>query len=419
MASTEPLTLTDKLRDRERWSRFADCLAVGLAVSLPWSTSATAIFAALFAIVVLPTTRADDWRNVLRQPAGWLPVLLFAFGALGMLWANVPMAERLDGLKSFTKLLFIPLLMVQFQRSERGSWAMAGFLISCTVLVAASWYLALMPGLEWRGVNALGIPVKDFISQSAMLTVSIFIMAEWALNAWHRGKKYVALAIILLLLVFFLNLVTVTFTRATVVVLPVLILLFGITRFGWRGLLALVAGAALIVAVAWPLSDQLRRRVITFTAELQAYRISNTASSAAERAEFYKKSVEFIVQAPILGHGTGSIRELFRKSALGQTGVSAVASANPHNQTFAVAIQLGLIGVSVLFAMWIAHLMMFRGAGLAAWAGLVVVSQNVVNSVFNSHLFDFTHGWLYVVGAGIAAGTVLYQRSAGEGGVSA
>ena len=47
----------------------------------------------------------------------------------------------------------------------------------------------------------------------------------------------------------------------------------------------------------------------------------------------------------------------------------------PHNQTFAVAIELGLVGVAVLWAMWIAHLFLFRGNGLAGWMGLVIVRR--------------------------------------------
>ena len=109
----------------------------------------------------------------------------------------------------------------------------------------------------------------------------------------------------------------------------------------------------------------------------------------------------------MIGHGTGSIRDQFRRAVEGETGMAAVASANPHNQTFAVAIQLGLVGAAVLFAMWLAHLLLFRGEGLAAWAGLVVVAQNIVGSLFNSHLFDFTQGWGYVIGVGVAAGMVL------------
>jgi len=30
-----------------------------------------------------------------------------------------------------------------------------------------------------------------------------------------------------------------------------------------------------------------------------------------------------------------------------------------------------------------------------------------LSSLINSHLFDFTEGWIYVLGVGIAAGTML------------
>jgi len=32
--------------------------------------------------------------------------------------------------------------------------------------------------------------------------------------------------------------------------------------------------------------------------------------------------------------------------------------------------------------------------------------------LFNSHLFDFTQGWFYVMGVGIAGGALMYQRDA-------
>jgi O-antigen ligase len=74
-----------------------------------------------------------------------------------------------------------------------------------------------------------------------------------------------------------------------------------------------------------------------------------------------------------------------------------------------VGIQLGLLGVCLLLAMWIAHLMLFRGKGSLAWIGTVIVAQNIVSSTFNSHLSDFTQGWLYVLGTGVVGGMVLRQ----------
>ena len=121
--------------------------------------------------------------------------------------------------------------------------------------------------------------------------------------------------------------------------------------------------------------------------------------------------MSFVETAPIIGHGTGSITSSFARRRFGQTGASSVASANPHNQIFAVAIQLGLLGTVVLVAMWTAHVMLFRGSGFIAWIGLIIVVQNVVSSLFNSHLFDFTQGWLYVFGVGVVGGMVLREQS--------
>jgi hypothetical protein len=65
----------------------------------------------------------------------------------------------------------------------------------------------------------------------------------------------------------------------------------------------------------------------------------------------------------------------------------------------------------VLIAMWVAHWLLFLNSSFAGWFGLVVVTQNIVSSLFNSHLSDFTHGWIYVFGVGVAAGVVLRRAS--------
>ena len=98
---------------------------------------------------------------------------------------------------------------------------------------------------------------------------------------------------------------------------------------------------------------------------------------------------------------------LFEQAAIGQTGAAAEIIGNPHNQTLNVAVQWGAIGIVVLYAMWLVHCLLFRGDGLIAWVGLLVVVQNIFTSLFNSHLFDFHEGWMYVLGVGIAGGTLL------------
>src|SRR5262249_46817495 len=86
---------------------------------------------------------------------------------------------------------------------------------------------------------------------------------------------------------------------------------------------------------------------------------------------------------------------------------SGAVPVNVHNVTLQVGVQLGLVGVAVLWAMWVAHLLLFRGTGLAAWLGLGLVVQGIVGSLTFAYLFDFTCGGNYVFGVGVLGGMVL------------
>jgi O-antigen ligase len=204
---------------------------------------------------------------------------------------------------------------------------------------------------------------------------------------------------------FVINLGFVAVSKTSLVVAPVLFLLFGIRFLKPRAMALLFLGGAVIAALVLASSPYLRKRVSAVLPEVQSYFKSETASSSGERLEYWKKAITFVSEAPVIGHGTGSIADLYRRAQSGE-GLSAEMTENPHNQTAAVAIQLGLLGVAILWAMWLAHLWMFRAQGLAAWTGFVLVVQNVIASAFNSHLFDFTEGWTYVIGVGIAGGRV-------------
>lgn len=396
--------------DRDRASRLADGAAVALAASLPWSTSATAILVVVWLIAAVP---ALDWlalRKMLVIPAGALPLVLVTLGVVGMFWANVSWAERINGISSFAKLLVIPLLLCHFIRSDRGSHVLIGFVASCMLLLIYSWVIFVWPGVPApTSSRSLGVPVKDYISQSSMFTICIFVMAQVAIDLWRCGRRNLAVPVFGLSLLFLANIFYISTSRTALVVVLILLIVFGLRAFGWKGAIGLFIGVAALGAVAWPSADYLRQRANNFVAEIQAYNPDGVPTSAGERLTFWTKSIGFIKSSPLIGHGTGSIRDQFKKSVVGRSGMAAQVAENPHNQILAVGIELGFAGIAVLLTMWLAHLALFRSAGLAAWVGLVVVIQNIVGSQFNSHLFDFTHGWVYVVGVGIAGGVALQQ----------
>ena len=394
---------------REAWCslvvqcRSLDVLAAITAASLPWSTTATAIFIGLWLIVLLPTIDWSRFVGDLSRPACALPLAFVALAIAGVGWSEASWPESLHGIKPVLKLLLIPFLLYHFERSPRGTWVFIAFLGSCVLLMLLSWIVLFVPQFKITTTASAGVPVKNYIDQSQEFTLCAFALALPALISFRERRLAPAVGYLALLLTFVANMAFVVSARAALVYMPVLLVMFAWRYLNRRAMLALFATAAVAAILVWSTSPYQRQRVADIATEYHGYE-SNTVASTAQRLEFWRKSVKFFADAPLFGHGTGATKQLFERDAVGQAGLSAEVTGNPHNQTLNVAVQWGLVGAMVLYAMWLNHLVLFRGDDLAAWIGLVVVVQNLVSSLFNSHLFDFHEGWIYVLGVGIAAG---------------
>ena len=68
--------------DRARLASVADWLAVGVAVAMPWSISASQILTAAWLFALIPTLDVTEMRRELRSAAGALPVLAIAMTLL-------------------------------------------------------------------------------------------------------------------------------------------------------------------------------------------------------------------------------------------------------------------------------------------------------------------------------------------------
>lgn len=396
-------------RDPAAWLTTADALAVLIALSLPWSTSLVGIFAILWLVAIMPTLDLRRFRDLLKRPICLLPVGLFAIAAVGTLWSDAAWGARLYAVGPAAKLLMLPLLFYHFRHSTRGMWVFVAFLVSCTLLMSMSWIVLLDPAITLkRGDAERGIFVKNYIDQSQEFALCAVALA-WPVIMLLREKR-VALAALLaaLSLSFIFNMAVVIVSRTALVTMPVMLAVFAALHLKWRSNLALLIAALLVAGLAWAASPQLRQTAAKFTRDYEIYKDLNQPTSIGMRLEFWQKSLRFFAEAPIIGHGTGSTRGLFEQAATGpRVLASGQVIGNPHNQTLNVAVQWGIVGVVLLYAMWLAHLLLFRGEGLVPWLGLLVVVQNIFTSLFNSHLFDFHEGWMYVLGVGVAGGMTL------------
>ena len=403
-------------RDPATWATAVDVLAVLLALSLPWSTSLVGILGVVIVLAMMPFLDVEAFLRSLRRPISALPIVFFLLALVGTLWSDAAWGARLYAVGPTAKLLVLPFLFYHFERSQRGQWVFVAFLVSCTLLMVMSWIVAFKPGLALKVIDdgvSRGIFVKNYIDQSQEFTLCAVALAYPTVMSLRAKRIWPALLLAALGLSFVVNMAFVIVSRTALVTMPIMAAVFGLLHLRLRTNLMILAAAIVVAAAAWLASAQLETTLTRFSTEYREYKDTGRATSIGERLEYWRKSLQFFVDAPFAGHGTGSTRGLFEKAATGPNGLAASAVVgNPHNQTLNVAVQWGVVGIAVLYAMWTLHLLLFRGEDLANWIGLLVVVQNIFTSLFNSHIFDFHEGWMYVLGVGVAGGMVLKAQLA-------
>ena len=395
------------------WAKGADIIAVLIALSLPWSTSLVGILNVLWIIAVVPTIDPQELAALVKRPICIFPLALFVLALVGTLWSDAAWGVRLHAVSPTAKLLMLPLLFYHYARSERGIWVFKAFLISCALLMVMSWIVAFDPDITLKSTRdplERGIFVKNYIDQSQEFVLCAVVLAFPVIKLLREQKIVPALLLSALALSFLVNMAFVVVSRTALVTMPIMLAVFALVHLRWRSIAIIACAIVVLAGVAWTTSPQLRKTIGTFSRDYRLYKEQNIPTSAGLRIEFWEKSLRFFTEAPIVGHGTGSTLGLFEQAAVGHTGAAGEVINNPHNQTLNVAVQWGVIGIVVLYAMWLSHLLLFRGEGLMAWIGLMVVVQNIFTSLFNSHIFDFHEGWMYVLGAGIAGGAVLQAK---------
>jgi O-antigen ligase len=388
--------------------------AVLAALTLPWSTSLVAIFITCWLGAVAWMMDYRAYLQSLKRPICLLPLALAALAIVGTLWSDASWNARLYAIVPTVKLLVLPGLFYHFERSARGMWVLVAFLLSGSVLMVASWIVVLDPAFSLKPAEEAerGIFVKNYIDQSQEFALCAVALAYPVITFLRQKRIWLAGLLIAVSLSFVVNMALVIVSRTALVSMPIMLPMFAVLHLKWRSNVVILCAAVLLAGLAWVISPQLRWTATTFVRDYQIYKERDQPTSIGLRLEFWQKSLRFFAEAPIIGHGTGSTRGLFEQAATGPKVLAAgQVIGNPHNQTLNVAVQWGTVGVVVLYAMWWFHLLLFRGDGLVPWIGLLVVVQNVVTSLFNSHLFDFHEGWMYVLGVGIAGGMTLGKGS--------
>lgn len=379
--------------------------AIVTAFMLPISTSGQAIAVTIFIVLALATLDCPHFAATMRAPAAWLPVALFVMLVAGVLWSTQPFGLAIKWVAPYAKLLLIPLVMSAAFTPAQARDIGYGYLAACLIILMLSSASLLWPTGPWTWFKSPGVPFKDNAVQSECFALCAFGLALAAVKTWTQHRRR-AIAMAVLALMFFADVFLIYISKTGVLVTVALLGLLFLHIEGWRNTALLAVPAILIMATALWLSAPAQKRLAEISTDMRSGAGGSESLSTGSRLDFWSKGAEFLKAAPLIGHGTGSIRSLYQSLEASRPSPYGEATPDPHNQFLHIALQIGLIGGAILLAMWAAHAWMFVGRDLASVMGFAIVLQNVLGSLFNSHISTVTQGMLYCLAVGLLGAVV-------------
>ncbi|MGY4420395.1 O-antigen ligase [Bradyrhizobium sp. JR6.1] len=320
MASSAPAAACPAWRDPARWQTTTDVVAVLIALSLPWSTSLVGIFGVVLLIAIAPTVDLRAFWALLKRPICVAPIALFCLALAGTLWSDAAWGARLYAVGPTAKLLVLPVLLYHFQRSTRGTWVLVAFLVSCTLLMLMSWLVLAYPHLALRAPapSEQGVFVKNYIDQSQEFTLCAVALAYPIVMLLRAKRILPAVLLVAIALSLFANMALVVVSRTALVTVPIMFAVFALLHLRWHSIVLIICAVAALSVVAWYSSPQLRWTAESFQRDYKLYKERNEPTSLGLRLEFWRKSLGFFAEAPLVGHGTGATRGLIRARRQGR-----------------------------------------------------------------------------------------------------
>ncbi len=104
---------------------------------------------------------------------------------------------------------------------------------------------------------------------------------------------------------FLANMAFVIVSRTALVTIPIMLAVFAVLHLRWQTTLMILCAAVVACVIAWAASPLLQERISSIGLQYQLYEQQGATTSVGERLEFWRKSLRFFVEAPIVGHGTG------------------------------------------------------------------------------------------------------------------
>ncbi len=316
---------------------------------IPVSTALMNLFLALgLVLLLLSGTHLTHCKTLLAHPFVRAALLLLAYLGVAALYADADPADSWERWLKYAKLL-LPALILPLFLQARPRPPILGALLSALALILLGIYAVasgLLDELPREGDPLVHFTVdggfKTRIITSILAAFAAYAFAVLAIEHKHRRRTLTVLALAAAGYVLILS----SGLTGRLVLLGLLVMFWFQVSGLKRGALLVALSLALALPSMYFTSDSLQQRVqnIRHADERVPGR---KASSIQERIQLLRNGVAVILDAPLLGRGTGAVR------TPGAEGATAVM--NIHNQYLMLWAEGGLPALGLLLYLFHTH----------------------------------------------------------------
>ncbi len=383
----------------ESTSKIMACAAL-FAIVLP--TAVPNIFLALFLIFsIIAGNYKFKYQLIAENKVALIALCLFMMFVIGLLYTSASIDDALAVLEKYGKLLYIPILLAAFHQSQWKKIGYMAFLSGVTLMMLMS-YLTLTgwsPESIYSGAYATvgdeHIVFRSRIAHGMLVAFAAYLFIHHAVN----NKRFRYVFIFLALLASYNALVMIA-SRSGQMVWIALMLLMIYQYLGWKiTVLGSIIVPAFVIAILFS-SDITRTRIIELFDDMAFMQQGNYATSLGLRIIWARGGWDSFKQNPVFGTGTGSFGEEFKEYIQEQNikNKKSLLTQNPHNEYVNIGVQLGLLGLMLLFLLFfqqwrISNQLPTLYNQIAKGMIVTILVGGLVNSVIATH----TQGTFFAV----------------------
>lgn len=375
--------------DAARWLLLAEFASLFVSTSL---MSVVEILLFLAVLISLFRHRKFWAEAVARQPMVIMGLIFAGVIILGVFYGVGSGPEKLDALKSWRKLLLLPMaavLLTEALWKQRLAW----------ILIGAAGIGLLLSYAGFIGLFGSAIVFHNHATQGIFFAAAAFAAAALLWVPPQPLSKAMRLTLGAGVALLMVNIIFITPGRGGYLALLVLTVAaaWGMFR-GWRRLWLTLLLPLLIMALL-AISPAANQRLTVAVNDMLEYRQAEQYSDMGIRMVMWGNTLQVIRERPLLGHGTGGLRTAYQRQVAGVPGWHGIVVDDPHNQFLKITAEHGLLGLLVFLGLLWAC---FRQEAPPVYRllGLGILLAWCATSLFSGHFSSWSEGRFLMIWVG-------------------